>query len=457
MNCSAAFVRHYEPQSEISSGIIPQRFVCREDALIVSGNTSTFNDATIYVSGAKNSILPAAVATLLLRGRTEIANVPSSVVDLASMRAILDYYGLRTHADPSTKRLIVVNEGVRYRALPAELSQTTRYSSLLIGALTGLFGRAKVGRSGGCNFKNGRPVDIHLDGLRALGVAVTETDDGVETLVLSDTPRTFRQRFPSVGATINLTMFLVGARQAHILENCATEPEVQDTFELLNEAGAEISGVGLPRLVIRPAEALTAVRHEIISDRIEIGTYALLAALIRRNVRIGGVDLRHVRAILDVLDAFAVPYEYVNKKRELLVAGREVQRLRPVRLYTGVYPGFPTDLQPIVAALCLKADGESEIVDTVFPHRFQYAEELRRMGADMVLDGATLKVRFSADRLRGAVVRCLDLRAGMACLFAALLCDGESILTGARQLVRGYDRLDEKLAACGIRIQRAGT
>jgi UDP-N-acetylglucosamine 1-carboxyvinyltransferase len=434
----------------------PQRSTPREDALVISADTSTFADATIHISGAKNSILPAAVATLLLRGRTEVFNVPSSIVDLASMRAILEYYGLRTHADSSAKRLIVVNEGVRYRALPTELSQTTRYSNLLIGTLTGLFGRAKIGLSGGCSFKHGRPIDIHLDGLRALGVAVTETGDGVETLMLSDTPRTFHQRFPSVGATINLTMFLVGARQAHTLENCATEPEVQDTFEMLNEAGAEISGVGLPRLVIRPAEALTGVRHEIIPDRIEIGTYALLAALIGRNLRIRGVDLRHVRAILDVLDSFAVSYEYVNKTRELIVAGREVRRLRPIRLCTGVYPGFPTDLQPIVAALCLKADGESEIVDTVFPHRFQYAEELRRMGADMDLDGATLKIRFSADRMRGAVVRCLDLRAGMACLFAALLCDGESVLTGARQLVRGYDRLDEKFAACGIRIRRLG-
>lgn len=422
------------------------------DAVVVATATD-FTDAVIEISGAKNAALPAVLGTLLLRGRTELTNVPTDLSDLASAIRILEHFGLRTTIDQEGHRLTIINDGVRYRSLPRELSHATRYASLLIGVLTGLFGRARVALPGGCRIGKERPIDIHLDGLREFGVAVTEDDAGVETLILGERECLFRQRYPSVGATLNLAMFLLSSRVPHTLDNCATEPEVASILTFFNNAGAEISGVGLSRIRVLPSHQLTAREHEIIPDRIEVGTYALLAALIERNITLRFVTLEHIRSILDVLDQLGIPYEYRNKRRELEVLGREARQIRPLRIRTGVYPGFPTDLQPILAALCLKARGESEIVDTVFPDRFGYVEELRRLGADMEVDGPKVRVRESIGRLQGATLRCPDLRGGMAALFAVLLGDGGSILEGASQLLRGYDRLKANLGACGIDLR----
>ncbi len=406
---------------------------------------------TYPISGAKNAVLPLMVSALLTPSLVTLHNVPASL-DVAVLAALLQRLGAGLHwsGDPGGLSLTLCADRIRPDAIDGDLVARMRASVLLLGALLARSGEAHLPLPGGDAIGR-RAIDFHLTGLRRMGATV-QLEGGV---VHAAAPNgldgaDITLPAPSVGATENLMLAAVLARGITVIRNAAREPEIADLAACLTGMGAEVGGIGSGTLTIAGGRPLHGVTHRVMPDRIELGTLACAAAATEGELRLPGGRLELLGAAEPVLAAAGVALAPVDGG---LVARRAGAGLAGVDVVTHPFPGFATDLQAPAMALLAIAPGSSAITETIFEQRFRHADELQRMGARITVRGATALVR-GVPGLTGAAVTGTDVRAAAALVVAGLAAAGETVIDGLDHLDRGYDRMAEKLAACGADIAR---
>jgi UDP-N-acetylglucosamine 1-carboxyvinyltransferase len=410
-------------------------------------------EGVIPIGGAKNAALPLMAASLLTPGTLVLENMPD-LADIATMANLLVQHGVTITIDKSSG-----NEGHALELSAAHITSTTapydlvrkmRASILVLGPLLARCGRARVSLPGGCAI-GPWPVDLHIKGLQRLGAEV-ELHGGYIDARAPKGLKGAEIAFPavSVGATENLLMAATLAEGETLLINAAREPEITDLAHCLVGMGARIEGIGTDRLKISGCGGLHGTVHAIIPDRIETGTYLMAAAATAGEVRLAGTRIDLVAALVRALEAAGVE---VSPTADGLSVRRRASSLEGVDIMTEPYPGFPTDLQAQIMALMATARGASMITETIFENRFMHVPELARMGANINIHGASALVR-GVPTLMGAPVMATDLRASVSLVLAGLVATGETVINRVYHLDRGYERLEEKLAACGARIER---
>jgi UDP-N-acetylglucosamine 1-carboxyvinyltransferase len=400
---------------------------------------------SVHVNGAKNSALKLMAASLLTEGQTVIDNVPS-ILDCLTMSDVLEHLGAGVAWDGST--VMVDSSGADGFETPYELVSRMRASIVVLGPLLARHGVARVAMPGGCNIGS-RQIDLHLKGFERMGAQFSSVHGYLEAKAPSLQGATITLDFPSVGATENILMAAVLARGTTIIDNAAREPEIQDLAEMLVEMGAQIGGAGTTTVEIRGVDRLHPVRHRVVPDRIEAGTLAIAACITRGEVFLEDARADHLDLVIDKLvDAGAT---IDGGEGGMSVAMDD--RPEPVDFVTLPYPGFPTDLQPQMMALLTLARGTSIATENVFESRFMFVDELNRMGADIRTEGHHAVIR-GVERLSGAPVRALDIRAGAAMIIAALAADGTTEISDPQYVDRGYQDIEGRLVALGAQIHR---
>ena len=408
----------------------------------------------IPIGGAKNAALPLLAAGLLTSGRTTLANVPA-LADIDSMLVLLEGLGVGVSGRTGGADSAIELDAGRLASTeaPYDAVRKMRASVLVLGPLLARRGRARVSLPGGCAIGN-RPVDLHLAGLRRMGAAVDLSGGYIEAAAPGGRLRGARIVFPavSVGATENLMMAAALARGETELVNAAREPEIVALGECLAAMGAGIEGLGTGTIRVQGADALDGASRRVPPDRIEAGTYAIAACATGGDLELLGARAGQLDALLDALRASGATV--AATPRGLRVRAPD-GRPRPVDAATAPYPGFPTDLQAQFMAYMTRADGAATVVETIFENRFMHVSELARMGADISVRGASALVR-GVPELAGAPVMATDLRASVSLVVAGLAARGETVVNRVYHLDRGYERLAEKLRACGAAIGRTG-
>lgn len=421
----------------------------------------------IVIGGAKNAALPLLAATLLTAEKVTLSNVPY-LADVTTMAKLIGQHGAalsmrdtalgglfaeqhRTGPCHFSRELSVHAAHISNHTAPYDLVRTMRASILVLGPLLAREGRCKVSLPGGCAIGS-RPVDMHLAAMEALGAEITLADGYVEARApnggLKGAEISFAQ--VSVGATENALMAATLAHGTSVIHNAACEPEVSDLAHMLNTMGAHISGIGTPTLTVSGVAALSGTEYRVIADRIETGTYLCAAALTGGELELIDATRDTLRAVIDVLEQVGVRVE--DTARGLLVK-RANGALHAQDIVTRPYPFFPTDMQAQMMTLLSLAKGTSHIEETIFENRFMHVPELNRMGADIAIEG-NKAVIHGVDIFRPAPVMATDLRASVSLIIAALVAQGETVVNRIYHLDRGYERLEEKLVACGADIVR---
>jgi UDP-N-acetylglucosamine 1-carboxyvinyltransferase len=421
---------------------------------IVGGNEL---NGSIPISGAKNAALPLMIASLLTDETLTLDNVPH-LADVEQLTRILGNHGVdysvngRREAQGSAYARTVnfTARNIVDTTAPYELVSKMRASFWVIGPLVARMGRARVSLPGGCAIGT-RPVDLFIDGLRALGVEI-DIDEGY---VDARAPKGLvggRYVFPkvSVGATHVLMMAATLARGQTVLESAAREPEIVNLAECLNAMGAKVSGAGTPTIVIDGVASLSGATHRVIPDRIETGTYAMAVAMTGGDVLLEGARADLLESALETISRTGAEITVTNEGIRVYRNGAGIE---PVDITTEPFPGFPTDLQAQFMGLMTMAKGRSHITETIFENRFMHVQELARLGARITLAGQTAIVD-GVERLRGAPVMATDLRASVSLVIAGLAAEGETIVNRIYHLDRGFERLEEKLSGCGAVVER---
>jgi len=385
-------------------------------------------------------------ACLLARKECVLHQVPD-LDDVKVMEEVLVSLGAKVKRENGT--LVINPENINSCELPEYLSRRMRASNLVMGALLGRFGKARVSYPGGCAIGQ-RPMDIHIKGFREMGYRIEERYGYIEGQAEKLADCEIMLDFPSVGATENLMMAAAVSRGNTVIRNAAREPEIVDMQNFLNRMGARIRGAGLDVIRIEGVSELNGVEHEVIPDRIEAGTFMVLAAASKGDVVIENVVAEHLLPVTAKIRETGAEVIQHNGGT-LRVLGK--RKLGPVDIKTMPYPGFPTDMQPQMMALLAGVEGTSVIVETIFENRFMHVNELRRMGADIKVEGRVAIIKGKS-RLRGAAVEATDLRAGAALIIAAVGCAEETIIDNAFHIDRGYEKIEEKLGALGIKAVR---
>lgn len=399
----------------------------------------------VNISGAKNSALPVIVAACLAEGESIIENIPHDT-DVYTMSAILQELGAEIWFDADSRLHIRAGNLKCYKA-PYDLVRRMRASFYVSGLLLARLGKAEVPLPGGCALGS-RPVDFHLKGFQAMGARIRIEHGFMKAEARKLQSAKIYINRSSVGTTINLMLAATLTPGTTLLENAAKEPEVVDVAIYLNSMGARIRGAGTDIIRIEGVEGLQGTEYSIISDRIEAGTFMVAAGITGGDLILTNVVTEHLRSpILKCEEAGLTIEEGVNEIRV-----RAGGQLRAVDVETAPYPGFATDLQQPFVAMMSIADGTSVIRETIFD-RFRYVDELRRMGADIKVERDTAIVR-GVEKLTGAPVEATDLRAGAALILAGLAAEGETQVSGMELVDRGYERLEEKLAAVGAEVER---
>jgi UDP-N-acetylglucosamine 1-carboxyvinyltransferase len=410
----------------------------------------------IHVSGAKNAALPLMAAALLTDDTLTLTNLPQ-LADITTLGSLLAQHGVELALKGGEPGAVAGGGILELRArqitstrAPYDLVRKMRASVLVLGPLLAREGHAEVSLPGGCAIGT-RPVDLHLKGLELLGAEI-ELKDGYINAVAPKGLRGAEIVFPkvSVGATENLLMAATLSKGTTRLLNAAREPEVNDLAQCLVRMGAVVEGIGSDSLTIQGVPRLHGARHPVVADRIETGTYAMAAGLTDGALELIGARLSHLKAVADLLDQAGVELTETNRG---LLAKRANGRLHGVDVMTEPFPGFPTDLQAQYMALMTTAEGASMITETIFENRFMHVPELARMGASINVHGSSALVR-GRERLTGAPVMATDLRASVSLVLAGLAAEGETLVSRVYHLDRGYERVEEKLAACGAEIER---
>ncbi|MDC1427942.1 UDP-N-acetylglucosamine 1-carboxyvinyltransferase [Rhodospirillaceae bacterium] len=419
--------------------------------IIIRGGESLSGE--IPISGAKNSALPLMAATLLTKENIILRNVPA-LDDIISMRDLLQGLGSEIFGDlkKGGAKLTLNTNSITDTEAPYELVRKMRASVLVLGPLLARCGHARVSLPGGCAIGN-RPVDIHLSGLEQMGANIDLKEGYIDATIAGNRRlKGARIAFPmvSVGATENLLMAATLAQGETELINAAREPEIIDLANCLISMGAKIHGHGTDTIVISGVESLNGAEHRVISDRIEIGTYAIAACITGGQIDLLGADGIFLRAVFDVLRASGAEIE--ENDWGLRIIGPK-GKPKAIDIMTDPYPGFPTDLQAQMMAYMTKVSGASMITETIFENRFMHVPELSRMGADITVHNSTALVR-GVSNLKGAPVMATDLRASVSLVLAGLVADGVTRISRIYHLDRGYEDLVGKLVGCGAHIKR---
>ncbi len=421
---------------------------------IVGGNKL---EGTIPISGAKNAALPLMIASLLTDDRLTLKNVPN-LADVNLLARILRNHGVDLAVDgkragPAAylgETFHLTARDIVDTSAPYEMVSRMRASFWVLGPLIARMHKARVSLPGGCAIGT-RPVDLHLDGLKALGAEI-DIDGGYVVAKAPGGLRGNRITFPkvSVGATHNVLMAAALARGETLMENAAREPEIGDVAECLIKMGVEIEGVGTSTLRIQGRDRLEGAIHSVLPDRIETGTFAFAVAATGGDVLLAGARKEHLQAALDALSRTGCQVEDSADGIRIVRNGGSIT---PVTVETQPFPGFPTDLQAQMMALVTRAEGTSVIRETIFENRFMHVQELVRLGADIQLHGDTATIK-GVKQLRGAPVMATDLRASVSLVIAGLMAEGETMINRVYHLDRGFERLEEKLSRCGANVSR---
>ena len=415
------------------------------DKIVIEGGQPL--EGSVRISGAKNAVLPILAATLLTRGRNIIDGVPK-VRDVATMIQLLKDLGAEVESNHNEK-IVLDTSNANNPEAPYDLVSTMRASCLVLGPLLAKLGRARVSLPGGCAI-GARPIDLHIKGLEAMGAKVWLEQGYVHGTVDGGLKGTqFYFDTVSVTGTANLMMAASLADGETILENAAKEPEVVFLADILNQAGAKIEGQGTDMITIQGVSSLQPIECRIFPDRIEAGTYMIAAAITEGEVLIENCIPQHLEPIILKLQEAQVDVE-VEDSSILVRGGRPLQA---INARTHPYPGFPTDIQAQFMALMTLSRGQSIIMETVFENRFMHVAELKRMGADITLDGHTAIIN-GVQGLSGAPLMATDLRASASLVLAALAAKGQSIISRIYHIDRGYVSMEQKLSDLGARIKR---
>lgn len=415
------------------------------DKILVHGNRRL--QGTVRISGSKNSALPILAATLLTREPCVISRVPD-LSDIHYMLTILSELGCEV--ERASGVVTIKAEKVTTDA-PYEIVRKMRASVCILGPLLGREKEATVSLPGGCIIGD-RPIDLHLKGFEALGAAVRVQSGNVKALApaLRGATISLRGKFGStVLGTDNVMMAAVLAEGTTVIDGAAEEPEVVDLANFLIAMGAKIEGAGTRRIIIEGVKELHGAEHEIIPDRIEAGTFLVAAAICGDGVTLTRVEPGHLQAVLDILSQAGFQLE--TGKNRITLSPNGVRR--PLQLDALPYPSFPTDMQAQMCALLTTTDGISVVTDNVFPQRFMHVSELKRMGANIELQGATAIIH-GVEKLSGAPVMASDLRASAALVLAGLQAEGTTEVNRVYHIDRGYESLDDKLNSLGAEIER---
>ena len=420
----------------------------RASAFRVRGGTPL--EGTVRLSGAKNSVLKLMAASLLADGEVRLDAVPD-ITDVPVMAAVLGGLGVRVDHDRDAARLGLVVEDDAPTTPPRDAVSRIRASIACLGPLVARRGAARFAMPGGDRI-GARSIDLHLAGLSALGAEVTEGEGEVRVRVPGGrlTGARITLDFPSVGATENLVMAAVLARGRTVLENCAREPEIVDLCRMLVAMGARIDGVGGPTLTVEGVERLGGVDWETCPDRIEAGTYLVAGVLTGGRVRVERVRAGDLTLPLRKLRDVGAE---VTVEDDAVTVAAPAEGLRPVDVVTLPYPGFPTDLQPQMMVLLTQADGISRCTENVFESRFSFVDQLRAMGADVVVDGHHAMLSGPTP-LHGAELSGLDVRAGAAGVLAGLIASGDTVVRDVHHVDRGYAGFVERLRSLGADVER---
>jgi UDP-N-acetylglucosamine 1-carboxyvinyltransferase len=414
------------------------------EKILIKGNTTL--DGKVRISGSKNAAVAVLPAAILSSDTVCLDNIPD-ITDVRTLIAILEYLGVKIRR--RGRNAVELTPGnLSTVAPPYDLVKKMRASYYFMGSLLARFGRAEVPIPGGCDL-GPRPIDQHLKGFSALGAKIN-IEHGMITLTAEKlTGARIYFDVVSIGATINLMLAAAAAEGRTVLENVAKEPEIVDVANFLNAMGAAVRGAGTDVIRIDGVKRFSAASHTVIPDRIEAGTFMLAAAATGGAVTVEEVIPKHLEAITAKLREIGAKVQV--EPETITVQGAE--KLIPSDLKTFPYPGFPTDLQPPAVVLLTVPNGLSVITENVFDGRYNHVDELKRMGAQIKVEGRTALVE-GGNKLTGAPISAPDLRSGAALLIAALIADGESIISEVEHIDRGYENFEEKLIQLGASIKR---
>ncbi|PIV76802.1 MAG: UDP-N-acetylglucosamine 1-carboxyvinyltransferase [Rhodobacteraceae bacterium CG17_big_fil_post_rev_8_21_14_2_50_65_11] len=417
------------------------------DRIIIRGGTEL--SGAIPIAGAKNACLALMPATLLSEEPLTLTNAPR-LSDIRTMAELLRSLGAEVTAMNDGKVIALSSHGADNHLAHYDIVRKMRASNLVLGPLLARHGRAEVSLPGGCAI-GARPMDLHITALEALGAEIELRDGYLHATAPNGLKGAVHELgFASVGATENVVMAATLAKGTTVLKNAAREPEIVDLVRCLRAMGAQIAGEGTSTIEIEGVDRLHGATHRVVTDRIELGTYMLAPAITGGEVELLGGKLSLVESFAAKL--YEAGIDIAETDRGLRVARRN-GRVKAVDVVTAPFPGFPTDLQAQMMALMCTAEGVSVLEEKIFENRFMHAPELGRMGARIDVQGGHATVT-GVDRLRGAPVMATDLRASVSLILAGLAAEGETVVNRVYHLDRGYERVEEKLRACGAQIDR---
>ena len=417
------------------------------DRFLIAGGKKL--SGTVKTDGSKNAGLPIIAGTILIaKGETTLENIPP-LRDIFTIKKVLEHLGAIVDYDPRTMRMKIDSSHINENTAPYELMRQMRASFLVLGPLLGRLGEARVSLPGGCSL-GARPVDYHINGFRNLGAEILEEAGYVIAKAKPLKGATIHFDRPSHTGTENIMFGATLAKGTTRIVNAACDPEVADVAEFLNAAGAEIHGAGTSTITIEGVKSLNPVKYKVSGDRLVAGTYMCAAAITGGSVEITGINPSHLTMVSRKL--YEMGCNITEGKSSVKISAPK--RLKPIKVVTFPFPGFPTDLQACIMALATVADGTSSIKETVFEDRFGHTMELRRLGADVTVTSDEAIVR-GVEKLQGAAVMASDIRAGAGLVLACLAAHGQSEVLRVYHIDRGYHQLEEKLSSLGADIKRA--
>ncbi len=417
------------------------------DSILVTGNGPL--NGQIPIAGAKNACLTLMPATLLSEEPLTLTNAPR-LSDIKTMTALLQSLGAEVSSLQDGQVIAMSSHNLTSQTADYDIVRKMRASNLVLGPLLARFGQAVVSLPGGCAI-GARPMDLHVEGLEALGAEIELKDGYLHAKAPGGLKGAVHEmRFASVGATENIVMAATLAKGTTVLKNAAREPEIVDLVDCLRKMGAQISGDGTPTIEIQGVDRLHGATHQVVTDRIELGTYMLAPAICGGEVELLGGRMSLVESFVEKLDAAGVS---VTETEKGLKVTRNNGPVRAVDVVTEPFPGFPTDLQAQMMALMCTAEGTSVLEERIFENRFMHAPELVRMGANIEVHGGTATVT-GVERLKGAPVMATDLRASVSLILAGLAAEGETTVSRVYHLDRGYEHVVRKLEGVGAKIER---
>lgn len=398
----------------------------------------------VKAAGSKNAALPIIATAILNKEPVTLYNIPN-IEDTKITLEILKILGCKIVRN--SDKITICSANMNKTSIPKDLMHKLRSTVVLAGAIIGRFKEATFAYPGGCNI-GARPIDLHLDSFKKLGIAIEEKEDYIHCKCKEIVGRRIKLKFPSVGATENIILASIYAKGATHITNAAKEPEIKDLAKCLNSMGAKVYGAGTSEITIFGVKKLHKTEYKIMSDRIETGTILAAVAGVGGSVTVENTNPENLLTVLYSFKEMGCKISIRKDKISL----KAPEKLKHIDISTEPYPGFPTDMQPIMGSILIKAEGKSTITENIFENRFKYAEELVRMGANIIQNDKKLEI-IGVDKLEGKVVMSKDLRGGAALVIAGLMSEGITKVENIEYILRGYENLDTKLKSLGANIE----